>query len=278
MKMLHLIATGVAFAPSCSRPACRQAGVTFASFNRPACRPVARATVRLQAAEDDEELDRVAMQRLRERISRIQEGGGLATSAQAYFDIATEKPPQLLLRDFFQTTSPRVQQAMQDAVVSLLGALPSLQFDATVSTTGDKLAALMLQLQMTGYMLRNAEYVTKLRELLNIRTRSIMEFRTAFDRRALHYLSSYLAISCSRTCVLWDTRGTLARTPWAGRGCRPPHPQPRMNAWRVNPIMYAVYSNNPFSLAHMPVPHTHASPSPSYMPSLPFLAPRDEVS
>lgn len=39
---------------------------------------------------------------------------------------------------------------MQDALVSLFGALPRLQFDSTVSTTGDRLAALMLQLQMTG--------------------------------------------------------------------------------------------------------------------------------
>lgn len=71
---------------------------------------------------------------------------------------------------------------MQDAVVALLGSLPPLEFDSQVTTTGDKLAALMLQLQMTGYMLRNAEYVVKIRKLLSIRTRSAAEYREAFDR------------------------------------------------------------------------------------------------
>ena len=66
------------------------------------------------------------------------------------------------------SAQPMVQQAMQEAIVSLLGALPPLQFDAQVTTTGDKLAALMLQLQMTGYMLRNAEYVLTIRKLLQL--------------------------------------------------------------------------------------------------------------
>jgi hypothetical protein len=153
------------------------------SRSRACCRaaPAVRTAVRLQASDENAGLDPDALAKLRERIRRIQQGG-LATPAQVYFDIATEKPPQRLMREFFMETEPRVQQAMQDAVVSLLGNLPPLQFDARVSTTGDKLVALMLQLQMTGYMLRNAEYVTKLRELLNIRTRSIDEFRRAFDR------------------------------------------------------------------------------------------------
>ena len=40
----------------------------------------------------------------------------------------------------------------------------------------------MLQLQMTGYMLRNAEYVMALRQVLQLQTRSSAEFRTTFDR------------------------------------------------------------------------------------------------
>jgi len=71
---------------------------------------------------------------------------------------------------------------MQDAVVSLLGQLPPLEFDAQLTTTGDKLAALMLQLQMTGYMLRNAEYVLMIRKVLKLKTRAAAEYREAFDR------------------------------------------------------------------------------------------------
>jgi len=156
------------------------------------CRPLLpgvaapRAAVCLQqqlggGGGGDDGLGDAAMARLRDRITKIQESG-LATSAQAYFDIATEKPPQRLLRDFFADSAPRVQQAMQDAVVALLGALPTLQFDSSVTTTGDRLAALMLQLQVTGYMLRNAEYATALRDLLEIRSREPADFRAAFER------------------------------------------------------------------------------------------------
>lgn len=51
-----------------------------------------------------------------------------------------------------------------------------------MTTTGDKLAALMLQLQMTGYMLRNAEYVVTLRRVLDLKSRSLSEYREAFER------------------------------------------------------------------------------------------------
>jgi len=123
------------------------------------------------------------LERLRARISRIQESGGaLQTPSQKLFEIATAKPPSSMLRDFFATASPMVQQGMQDAVVSLLGALPPFEFDSQVTTTGDKMAALMLQLQMTGYMLRNAEYVLTLRKLLGLTTRSAAEYRKAFDK------------------------------------------------------------------------------------------------
>jgi len=120
---------------------------------------------------------------LRARIARIQESGGeVATPAEKLFDLAIQKPPSVMLRDFFSSASPPIQQAMQDAIASLLGALPPLEFDSQVTTTGDKMAALMLQLQMTGYMLRNAEYVVTLRQLLGLRTRSASEYRKAFER------------------------------------------------------------------------------------------------
>lgn len=171
LQLFTVVAVGAAWTPA--------SPVSLSRAGRVA--PGVRTAVRLQASDENSALDLEALAKLRERISRIQQSG-LATPAQAYFDIATEKPPQRLMREFFMETEPRVQQAMQDAVVSLLGNLPPLQFDSRVSTTGDKLVALMLQLQMTGYMLRNAEYVTKLRELLDIRTRSVDEFRKAFNR------------------------------------------------------------------------------------------------
>ena len=85
------------------------------------------------------------MNKLRERIQKIQESG-LATPAQKLFDLAMAKPPQQLMQEFFVKSSPTITQAMQDAVISLLGQLPPREFEMQVSTTGDRLAALMLQL------------------------------------------------------------------------------------------------------------------------------------
>jgi hypothetical protein len=121
------------------------------------------------------------LDRLKRRIQNIQENG-LATPAQKLFDMAMSQPPQALMREFFRTGDPMVIQAMQDAVAALLGNLPPYEFDAQMTTTGDKLAALMLQLQMTGYLLRNAEYVMKLRQILQIKSRSADDYRKAFDR------------------------------------------------------------------------------------------------
>ena len=156
-----------------------------AGFMLPLRLSPARIAVRMQvepspeqAGSPEQPLD---LSKLRQRIEKIQ-SGGLSTPAQMLFELATEKAPGDVMREFFSTASPQVTEAMQDAVMSLLGSLPPLQFDASMTTTGDRLAALMLQLQMTGYMLRNAEYVFTLRRLLDIKSRSIEEYRAAFDR------------------------------------------------------------------------------------------------
>jgi hypothetical protein len=132
-------------------------------------------------ADDEDDGKPLDLAKLSQRIAKIQENG-LATPAQKLFDLATEKPPQALMQDFFRSSSPEVVNATRDAVTSLLGALPPFEFDSQLSTTGDRLASLMLQLQMTGYMLRNAEYVVTLRKLLQLKGRTVEEYRVAFDR------------------------------------------------------------------------------------------------
>lgn len=47
---------------------------------------------------------------------------------------------------------------MRTTVLGLLGSLPRHAFETTAIATGDALANLMFQLQMTGYMFKNAEY------------------------------------------------------------------------------------------------------------------------
>lgn len=53
---------------------------------------------------------------------------------------------------------PQVQDAVRATVLGLLGSLPRHAFETTAISTGDALANLMFQLQMTGYMFKNAEY------------------------------------------------------------------------------------------------------------------------
>ena len=95
-----------------------------------------RIDVHMMADEPAEEeagalINPADLDKLRARISRIQESGGvLATPSQKLFEIATSKPPSVMLKDFFSSASPMVQQGMQDAVVSLLGALPPFEFDS----------------------------------------------------------------------------------------------------------------------------------------------------
>lgn len=69
------------------------------------------------------------IERLRSRITRIQKEG-LATPAQKLFDFATSQPPQQMMVEFFRSSPEAVTQSMQEAVTSLLGALPPFEFDA----------------------------------------------------------------------------------------------------------------------------------------------------
>jgi len=51
-----------------------------------------------------------------------------------------------------------VQEAVRTTILGLIGSLPKLGWESTTVATGERLAGLMFQLQMTGYMFKNAEY------------------------------------------------------------------------------------------------------------------------
>jgi Protein of unknown function (DUF760) len=76
----------------------------------------------------------------------------------------------LLILDIFLHLSVlsvcRVQEAVKTTVLGLLGSLPRQAFETATLTTGDALANLMFQLQMTGYMFKNAEYRMSLQNSL----------------------------------------------------------------------------------------------------------------
>lgn len=60
---------------------------------------------------------------------------------------------------------------------------PTAGVETLVKASGDKIGSLCFQLQMTGYLFRNAEYVLALKDLLKLKGKvSIGDYKKAFDR------------------------------------------------------------------------------------------------
>jgi Protein of unknown function (DUF760) len=101
-----------------------------------------------------------ALGKLRQRMQDVESGKSRDPST-ALFRYMSAKTPNELIGTFVQTANPKVVQACSDAVNSLLGGLssPLMGIETIVRTNGDKIASLCFQLQMTGYLFRNVEYV-----------------------------------------------------------------------------------------------------------------------
>jgi len=122
--------------------------------------------------------------KLAERIEDIETGMSQSPS-KALFRIMTSESPNQAISNFLKTANPQVVGAMSGAVSSLLGGLsrPSTGIETIVKTTGDKIGNLCFQLQMTGYMFRNAEYVMALKDLMKLTGGATLEdYKEAFDR------------------------------------------------------------------------------------------------
>lgn len=79
----------------------------------------------------------------------------------------------------FIISKPEVANAMEDKIRALKGISP---FETTYHTTSEKLASLLNQLLLAGYVYRNAEYAFTMRALLKLTSRSPDEYREAFER------------------------------------------------------------------------------------------------
>lgn len=75
-----------------------------------------------------------------------------------YVEVVSSLSPSELIGRFTTTASPKVQEAVKSTILGLIGNLPKIAFETTTVTTGARLASLMFQLQMSGYMFKNAEY------------------------------------------------------------------------------------------------------------------------
>lgn len=87
----------------------------------------------------------------------------LCCAVKALSDIDTPE----LIKSFAETAPKEVQFAVKATVSSLLGNLPPAVADSSITTTGRNLATLMFNMQMTGYMFRNAAYRSALLKSLD---------------------------------------------------------------------------------------------------------------
>jgi len=84
-----------------------------------------------------------------------------------YVEMLESISPGEMVGQFMTTASPRVQTAVKNTIMGLLGSLrASPAFDTSIVTTQRAMASLMFQLEMTGYMFRNAEYRLSLQKSL----------------------------------------------------------------------------------------------------------------
>mmetsp|Transcript_26793 Transcript_26793/g.39686 ORF Transcript_26793/g.39686 Transcript_26793/m.39686 type:complete len:516 (+) Transcript_26793:107-1654(+) len=122
---------------------------------------------------------------LRSRLTDTQSGNN--GPSRALFRSMTSESPNEAIMNFVSGASPEVVTAMSSAVQSLLGGLGysagGTGIEVIVKANGERLGNLCFQLQMTGYMFRNAEYVLAIRDLMNIQGSATMDdYKRAFDK------------------------------------------------------------------------------------------------
>lgn len=81
-----------------------------------------------------------------------------SASAARYFNIVEKISPNDMIQKFAATAPANVQAACKSTVVNILGSLPNYALDAALITSSTKLSNLLHQMQITGYMFKNAEY------------------------------------------------------------------------------------------------------------------------
>lgn len=81
-----------------------------------------------------------------------------SSTTRRYFELVEKLSPNEMLQTFAETAPKNVQEATKSTIVNILGSLPNYALDAAMITTSSKLANLLYQMQITGYMFKNAEY------------------------------------------------------------------------------------------------------------------------
>lgn len=74
-----------------------------------------------------------------------------ALANNPYLQVVSHLSPSELISKFTTSAHPRVQNAVRSTILSLIGGLPKMMFDVTTVTTGQRLASLMFQLQVSCF-------------------------------------------------------------------------------------------------------------------------------
>lgn len=82
----------------------------------------------------------------------------MGDKAFSFFTIMENTPPSEMILKFTRTAPKNVQEAAKSTILNLFGSIPNYALDAALITTSSKLANLLYQMQITGYMFKNAEY------------------------------------------------------------------------------------------------------------------------
>jgi len=82
----------------------------------------------------------------------------LEDSENEFFRQIAQWSPRDLTQSFMAGASPQAKEVAISTVRGFLGTIPKFSLETTVLTTGERLAALIWQVCMAGYILKHAEY------------------------------------------------------------------------------------------------------------------------
>ena len=84
-----------------------------------------------------------------------------ALANNPYLQVVSKLSPSEMISRFTSSAHPRVQNAVRSTILSLIGGLPKMAFDTTTITTGQRLASLMFQLQVSSPNYRERPFLSK---------------------------------------------------------------------------------------------------------------------
>ncbi|SBT77402.1 conserved Plasmodium protein, unknown function [Plasmodium ovale] len=109
-------------------------------------------------------------------------------SNNKYFDKICSIPPNELINRFFENTSERIKEAVKNIIFNIIGNIQKYTIETSILITYDKLYNFLLQIILTGYMIKNADYRLSLNEslydkknIINIKEDNFVNLKKSFN-------------------------------------------------------------------------------------------------